>query len=407
MDNMKILMIICDGMADRPCQELGGMTPLEAADVPNMDKLAKMGQSGLMDVIGPGIVPGSDTAHLALLGYDPRKVYTGRGPFEAAGEGIEVRRGDVAFRCNFATVDDNMNVLDRRASRISQGTDQLASALNGMKIEDVDIIFKEGVDHRAVLVLRGPGLHPDVTAVDPHNQGKVLQSMANVPEAEKTARILNEFTKRSHEILKMHPVNIDRQSPLRQPANIVLARGAGAAPDVPSFSEYHNGLNGAAVVGITLVKGLCQLSGLDMIDVPGATGSTDTDVDAKVSAAVDALGVHDFVLLHFKATDLYGHDGDAPGKRDFIRKIDRALEGILTLKNTIICITADHSTPCSLKDHAADPVPVLVYGPGLRHDKVECFNELDAAAGGLGHIMGHELLQTLNGLAGRNPKFGA
>jgi len=404
---MKILMIICDGMADRPCAKLDGMTPLEAAVVPNMDKLAKDGQSGLMDVIGPGIVPGSDTAHLALLGYDPREVYTGRGPFEAAGQGIEVRKGDVAFRCNFATVDDDMNVLDRRASRISEGTDQLAAALNGMKIEDVEIIFKEGVEHRAVLVLRGPGLHPNVTPVDPHDSGKVQESKPNVPEAEKTARILNEFTRRSYEALKLHPVNIYRQSPLRQPANIVLARGAGAPPDVPPFSEHHNGLNGAAVVGITLVKGLCRMSGLDMIEVPGATGSTDTDLDAKTVAAVKALETHDFVLLHFKATDLYGHDGDAGGKMEFIQRIDTALEKILDLKNTIICITADHSTPCSLKDHAADPVPVLVYGPGLRHDSVDCFNELDAMSGGLGHIKGHELLQMLSGLAGRNPKFGA
>jgi len=161
------------------------------------------------------------------------------------------------------------------------------------------------------------------------------------------------------------------------------------------------------VVGITLVKGLCRMSGLDMIEVPGATGSTDTDLDAKTVAAVKALETHDFVLLHFKATDLYGHDGDAGGKMEFIQRIDTALEKILDLKNTIICITADHSTPCSLKDHAADPVPVLVHGPGLRHDSVDCFNELDAMSGGLGHIKGHELLQMLSGLAGRNPKFGA
>ncbi len=401
------MLVICDGMADRPSNELNGMTPLEAAEIPNMDRLAKLGQSGLMDVIAPGVVPGSDTAHLALLGFDPRKVYTGRGPFEAAGTGVEVKKGDVAFRCNFATVDDNMNVLDRRASRISEGTDQLAQAINGMKIEDVEIIFKEGVDHRAVLVLRGPGLHPDISEVDPHDSGKVLESKPNVPEAEKTAKILNEFTKRSYDILKLHPVNIDRQSPLRQPANIVLARGSGSPPNVPSFTEHHNGLRGAAVVGISLVRGLCSLSGLDLIDVPGATGSTDTDVDAKVEAAIEAINSYDFILLHFKAPDLYGHDGDAKGKMEYIQKIDQALEKLLDVKNTIICITADHSTPCSVMDHTADPVPVVIYGPGLRSDRVECFNEIDAMSGGLGHISGHELLQMMAGLAGRNPKFGA
>ena len=140
---------------------------------------------------------------------------------------------------------------------------------------------------------------------------------------------------------------------------------------------------------------------------PLATGSTDTDINAKTEAAIKALETYDFVLLHFKAPDLYGHDGDVPGKVDFIQRIDESLEKILELKNTIICVTADHSTPCSAKDHTADSVPVLIYGPGLRHDSVECFNELDAMSGGLGHIRGHELMQMLSGLAGKNPKFGA
>lgn len=405
---MKILMVICDGMADRPVKDLNGMTPLEAAEVPNMDRLAKEGQTGLMDVIAPGIVPGSDTAHLALLGYDPRTVYTGRGPFEAAGEGVEVRKGDVAFRCNFSTVDAKMNVTDRRAGRISQGTDKLASAVNGMKIEDVQAIFKQGVDHRAVLVLRGPGLSPKVTEIDPHHEGKILVSKALSREAEKTARILNEFTKRSYEILSKHPVNLARVKAGKAPANIALARGPGSPPEVPSFTEHHNGLKGAAVVGISLVRGLCWLSGLEVIDVKGATGSTDTDVMAKAKAAIAALKTHDFVLLHYKATDLFGHDGDAPGKVAFIEKIDAALKIILDgVSDTVVCITADHATPCSVKDHASDPVPVLIWGKGLRHDCTECFNELEAASGGLGHIRGHELMSMLCGLAGRNPKFGA
>ncbi len=408
MAPMKILLVICDGMADRPAEALNGMTPLEAAEVPNMDRLAREGMTGLMDVIAPGIVPGSDTAHLALLGYDPTKVYTGRGPFEAAGEGVEVRKGDVAFRCNFATVDAQMNVTDRRAGRISKGTDKLAASINGMKIEDVQVIFKQGVDHRAVLVLRGPGLSPKVTEVDPHHEGKILISRALAPEAGKTARILNEFTKRSYDILSKHPVNLARTKEGKPPANIALARGSGSPPEVPSFSEQHNGLKGAAIVGISLVRGLCGLSGLDIVPVKGATGSTDTDVKAKAKAAVSSLKTHDFVLLHYKATDLFGHDGDAPGKVAFIEKIDSAIgEMIGSLDNTVVCITADHSTPCTVKDHASDPVPLLVWGPGLRHDVTDCFSELEAASGGLGHIRGHELMSMLCGLAGRNSKFGA
>jgi 2,3-bisphosphoglycerate-independent phosphoglycerate mutase len=345
---------------------------------------------------------------LALLGYDPREVYTGRGPFEAAGEGVEVHKGDVAFRCNFATVDEKLNVTDRRAGRISKGTDKLASAINGMRIEDVEVRFKEGVDHRAVLVLRGPGLSPRVTEVDPHHEGKILTSRALAPQAEKTARILNEFTWRSHEILDKHPVNKARVKDGQKPANIALARGPGSPPEVPSFADQHNGLSGAAVVGISLVRGLCGMSGLELIQVKGATGSTDTDLEAKALAASDALRTHDFVLLHFKGTDLYGHDGDAAGKVAFIEKIDRAIGTIIAgLDNTVVCITADHATPCSVMDHASDPVPVLVWGAGLRRDRTECFNETEAASGGLGHLRGHELMGVLAGLAGRNPKFGA
>ncbi|MFO7619040.1 MAG: phosphoglycerate mutase, partial [Thermoplasmata archaeon] len=280
--------------------------------------------------------------------------------------------------------------------------------INGMKIEDVEVIFKQGVDHRAVLVLRGPDLSPWVSEVDPHHEGKVLESSGLEPEDEKTARILNEFTKRSYEILSKHPVNQERVRVGKPPANIALARGSGSPPEVPSFTEHHNGLKGAAIVGISLVRGLCRLSGLEVIDVKGATGSTDTDLKAKVKAALKALKTYDFVLLHFKATDLYGHDGDAPGKVAFIEKIDAALGSALSeLEGTIVCITADHSTPCSVMDHASDPVPVLVWGKGLRSDLTECFFEREAASGGLGHIRGHELLQMLAGLAGRNPKFGA
>jgi 2,3-bisphosphoglycerate-independent phosphoglycerate mutase len=405
---MKILLMICDGMGDRPCPELKGKTPLEAAKKPTMDWLAKNGQSGLMDVIAPGIVPGSDTAHLSLLGYDPAKTYTGRGPFEAAGLGLDVRKGDVAFRCNFASVDKEMKVVDRRAGRILEGTDKLAAAINGMKLEDVEVHFKEAVEHRAVLVLRGPGLSPKVSDIDPHETGaRILTVKALKPEAEKTARILNEFAKRSYQILSQHEVNRSRERNGKLPANIILPRGAGSPPDVPGFSETHNGLKGAAVVGISLVKGVCRIAGMDLIEVKGATGGKDTDLKAKASAALKALGTYDFVLLHVKATDVFGHDNDPAGKTKFIEKIDSAIKDFAKLDNTIICITADHSTPCSVKEHTSDPVPVLIWGKGLRKDKTQKFGESEAACGGLGHLRGHDLVKILTGLAGRSGKFGA
>lgn len=408
----KILLVILDGMGDRPCPELGDKTPLEAAETPNMDRLAAEGQTGLMDVISPGIAPGSDTAHLALLGYDPLEVYTGRGAFEAAGTGLDIKKGDVAFRCNFGTVDGLMKVLDRRAGRISSGTDELAASLDGMRIEDVDIIFKPAVEHRAVLVLRGPGLSPDVSDVDPHEVGaEILTTLPLKPEAQKTARILNEFTQKSYDIMKDHPVNVKRMEDGKPPANIAMARGPGSPPDVPPFSELH-GMRGAAVVGISLVKGVCCVSGLEIIDVPGATGGLDTDLGQKREAALKALTSNDFVLLHIKAPDVCGHDGDPQAKADFISKVDKELGQLMgdlgeLADEIVICVTADHSTPCCVCDHSADPVPLFIWGRGLRKDNIQMFGEHAAAHGGLGKIRGKHLLNTLKGQAGRAEKYGA
>lgn len=170
--------MIIDGMADRPIESLGGKTPLEAAETPNMDRLASSGINGIMDPIRPGVRAGSDTSHLSILGYDPYSVYTGRGPFEAAGVGLDVRPGDIAFRCNFATADDDLVITDRRAGRIRSGTSQIAEAINSMTLdgfEDVEIIFRESTGHRAVLVLRGPGLGDNVSDADPKTEGKPLR----------------------------------------------------------------------------------------------------------------------------------------------------------------------------------------------------------------------------------------
>lgn len=396
-EHKKILMVICDGMGDRPCESLGGMTPLQRAEAPFMDSLAKSGMSGLMYTVGVGRVPGSDTAHLALLGYDPETTYTGRGPFEAMGAGVEVKSGDVAFRCNFATVEKGV-VKDRRAGRIRFGTSELAAALDGMKLGDVDVIFRAGVEHRAILLLRGAGLSSKITDTDPHSEGvPILNSKALSPEGEKTARALNEFTKRSIEAL----------AKFKNPANAVLVRGGGLVPHVQKFSERYK-MKGAAVVGITLVKGICNFAGLDAINVKGATGSVDTDYDAKAIAAVKALDTHDFVLLHYKAPDIYGHDNNPGGKVKVIEKIDSALAKAFKDRNdVVIAVTADHSTPAGAKDHTADPVPLVISAPWLRKDRVECFDEISAGEGALGNILGKDLLALLIGYANRAEKFGA
>ena len=408
MKEKKMLMIVCDGLSDRPAKEFDRKTPLQAARKPAMDAISRHGVNGVMDVIAPGVVPGSDTAHLALFGYDPYKAYSGRGPIEAAGAGLEVRKGDVAFRCNFATVDKSLSVTDRRAGRIKSGTAELAKALSGMKIDDVQVMFKEGSEHRGVLLLRGPGLDPRVTDADPHHEGKVLESKGLVPEAEKTARVVNEFVRMSREVLDKSPVNKARRAQGLPPANIVLPRGAGSLGELEPMPRVY-GIKCAAVAGVTLVRGICRMVGMDVLDVPGATGGLDTDYKAKGDAAMRALDSHDFVFMNVKACDVAGHDGDFRLKVQVIESIDSMLEGMLRdlHEDVVVVLTADHSTPVSVRDHSADPVPVAISGGGARIDHVKEFDEMSVASGALGRIRGKDLMPTVMGIADRAKKFGA
>ncbi|EDY34577.1 2,3-bisphosphoglycerate-independent phosphoglycerate mutase, archaeal form subfamily [Aciduliprofundum boonei T469] len=409
MDKKKALLIILDGLGDRAIRELGFKTPLQFAETPHLDKIARMSMVGLMDPIAPGIRAGSDTSHLNLLGYDPYKVYTGRGPFEAAGLDMDIEPGDVAFRCNFATVDENLVVVDRRAGRIKEGTHELVSAINGIKIEDVEIFVKEGVEHRAALVLRGSGLSPYVSDVDPHDTGlKIHEAKPLKPEAEKTARILNEFVKRAYEILKEHPVNKEREKKGLKPANILLPRGAGMAPHLENFVKKYN-MKAACVVGTPLIRGICKLAGIHPIDFPGATGSYDTDMEGKIREAIKALAKDDyeFVLVNIKATDIAGHDMLPRKKVEVIERIDEAMGYLLEIlpEDIVVVITADHSTPCSVGDHSGDAVPIMIYAEDSRAEGSE-FNEVACAKGSL-RIRGSDLMQMILNATNRADKFGA
>ena len=406
---MKVMLIILDGMGDRPADILGGKTPLEAANTPNMDFLAKAGINGIMDPIAPGIRAGSDTAHLSILGYDPYEVYTGRGPFEAAGEGLDLRPGDVAFRCNFSTVDGHMNVVDRRAGRIKEGTHELAKELDGMRLEGVDVIFRESVEHRAVLVLRGDGLSPNISDADPHELGPVhhVEPLDDTDEARRTSDIVNEFVRISHERLKDSRINIEREKKGLPPANIVLPRGAGMVPHMES-AEGRYGIKAGAIAGVSIVKGVCRLAGMEILDVRGARGSADSDFGEKIRAGIEYLEKGDFVLINMKAPDLFGHDGDPKGKKEIIERIDAAMHPLReVLDRTIVAITADHSTPCDVMDHSGDPVPLLIAGKGVRTDDVDGFGERSAPKGGLCRIRGNDLMNILLQLAGLSEKFGA
>jgi 2,3-bisphosphoglycerate-independent phosphoglycerate mutase len=409
MDERKILLLIFDGLGDRPLKELGHKTPLESTPKPNLDWFAANGINGLLDPIAPGIVAGSDTSHLALFGYDPKEVYTGRGPFEAAGVGIDLKPGDVAFRGNFATVDEDMRITDRRAGRIREGTEELAKALDGLRLGRIRATVRAGTDHRVALVLHGRGLSHRVTDTDPHEGGaEVLDSEALEPAAKTTAKAVNAFTKQAYRILKTHAVNKARASAGEPPANIVVLRGAGIYREIVPFTErYH--VTAAGIAGVALIRGMFRAVGIEPIDVPGATGGLDTDMIAKAEAALKALGTHDLVVLHVKATDLCGHDGKASEKIRVIERLD-AMMGHLKSRlagDVVVAITADHSTPVAIKEHSADPVPLTIFGEGVRVDDVLTFDERSVARGALGRVRGQDVMNLLLDASNRATKYGA
>ncbi|EKF85223.1 2,3-bisphosphoglycerate-independent phosphoglycerate mutase [Methanobacterium formicicum] len=408
---MKGIIMIIDGMADRPLGELGGKTPLEAAQTPNMDRMAKLGVNGIMDSIKPGIRPGSDTAHLSILGYDPYEVYTGRGPFEAAGVGVEVRPGDIAFRCNFSTADENGIITDRRAGRIREGTAQLAETLNTMILEeDIEVIFKESTGHRAVLVLRGEGLSDQISDADPKHDGKKVKNVIGLddsPEAEKTAIILNKVIQKSYELLKDHPINLKRKQNGEPPANIVLPRGAGAVPNADPFNEKY-GIKSACIAETGLIQGIAQIAGMDIIEVEGATGGVDTNLENITSSILQNASLdYDFLLINIDGADEAGHDGNLEEKVEFIEKVDAVIGKVMELEDVYFILTADHSTPIAVMDHTGDPVPLVIRGPDVRVDQVNQFHERAAANGGLCRIRGSDIMNILMDLMNRSTKFGA
>ncbi len=407
----KVLFLVLDGISDRPCEALDGLTPLAAARTPVLDRLAAEGICGIMDSVAPGIRPGSDTSHLALLGYPPQEFYTGRGPLEAEGTGIHMTAGMIGFRCNFGTVDADGLVTDRRAGRIS-GTEPLAEAIrDGVDLSalGLEFQFEAGAGHRAALALVGEGLGDKVSSNDPKKEGVqplTIRPCTDDPADRKTADACNEFIRQSGKILYHHPLNVRRMEEGLPPANLLLIRGAGKMGELPQFSERY-GLSGSVISAATLISGIGKVVGLEHIPVPGTTGSADSDLDAKVRAAIGELGRKDFVLMNIKGADEAGHDGKGIQKRDFIEVIDKALAPLLDLKETLIVICADHSTPCSVKDHSADPVPVVIRGPGVRIDRTNRFDEISCAEGGLHRIRGRDLMPITLDLINKSHKYGA
>ncbi|MFH1450963.1 MAG: 2,3-bisphosphoglycerate-independent phosphoglycerate mutase [archaeon] len=406
---MKFLMLVLDGLGDRPDKR--GKTPLESAKTPNMDAFAREGMTGFLDPIKPGIVPGSDTAHLALLGFNPYDHYIGRGPYEALGSGISLKEGDLCFRTNFATIDArSQKVIDRRAGRITGNLKELEKAIKEIKMPCA-FEFHHTVDHRGVVVFRGKKLSASVTPTDPHNTDVPIAKCMPTEkskEAKDTAALVNKFSDQAKKALAGCKLNADRKKAGLPVANALLLRGPGLYKKTPTVEEVY-GVRGSCVAATAIVKGVATSLGLDIINVPGATGGFDTDIKGKLDFALRSLETRDFCLINIKATDNFSHDGNAKGKTEMIEKIDSKLNMISknVSKDLVVAILGDHTTPVELKAHSGDPVPLLICGPTTRTDISRAFDEKNCMHGGLGTIRGKHLLPILMNLAGKEKIFGA
>ena len=433
---VRCALIVLDGLGDRPNAATGGLSPVEAAATPNLDRLAARGELGQVSLLGPGVAPESDAGVFALLGYDPVRDSPGRGVLEAMGVDLPLERGDVALRLNFATLDPSGRVVDARVGR-SLGTEEatrLAAAVTAADLlHDAGIRaeVRATVGHRGVLWLRprsGGPLSPNISNADPFYEkvggmGRArrpaeprlgtVEPLDGSPEAARTARALNLLLERVARVLAEHPVNQARRRKGEKEATGLLVRNAGAVPDPPPepFARRY-GLEGAALTEMPVERGIAKLLGLEDRFVGPMTGDRDAGYRARAAATAELLGRFPFVYVHLKGPDEPGHDGDAPRKRDVVEEIDRAFFGPfverLDLGATRVTVTADHATPCVLKGHSDDPVPWLLVGdrvrPSTRAARPVKFGAPVAARGGTSWFPASEVLPRLLGASSPSPR---
>lgn len=396
---MKYLVVLCDGMADYPVEELGNKTPMQAAHKPNMDTLARDSEVGLVKTVADGLKPGSDVANLSVLGYDPAVYYSGRSPLEAGSIGIDMEPTDVSFRCNLVTLSDEENfedktIIDYCAGDISSAeAKQLIDYLKGYFDNDRFCLYA-GVSYRHCLIWHNGTL--DVgTLTPPHDiTGKKIAKY--IPTAE-NARPLLEMMKRSCELLANHPINIERVKKGLNPANAVWFWGEGVRKPLASFKDKF-GLNASMISAVDLLKGIGKFSGMHVVNVEGATGYLDTNFEGKAEAAAKEFAAgSDFVYVHIEAPDECGHRHEIQNKVKAIELIDQKvlaplIEALKAYGEYRIMILPDHPTPLALRTHTNDPVPYLIYDSRVRKNGVDCFCEETAKQTGIYVPTGHTLI---------------
>ena len=401
---MKYVIILGDGMSDRPLEGLDGQTPLMVADKPNIDSLCARGRCGLFVTVPPAMPPGSAVANLAVLGYDPATTFRGRGVLEAASMGVELAPTDIAMRCNLICIEAG-RIKNHSAGHITTPEARELIEFLDRELGTEIVRFHPGVSYRHLLVLTEGSEH--FACTPPHDvpglEFEPLMIRPEKREARKTADLLNGLIRRSQELLSDHPVNLARIAEGKDPANSVWFWSPGRRPVMRTLKEMY-GISGAVISAVDLVKGLGVYAGLEIIEVEGATGLYDTNYEGKAEAAVRALQDHDFVYVHVEASDEAGHEGDVDLKVRTIEYLDsrlvrRIVEGSSRMSEDVaIAVTPDHGTPCSVRTHVHDPVPFLVYRPGDEPDDVTRYDEESVKQGVLGTIRGDRFIRTLLGL---------
>lgn len=408
---MKHIIILGDGMADHPVERLGGKTLLQYADTPYMDMLAKNGRTGRLITIPEGFQPGSEVANTAILGYDLNEVYEGRGPLEAASIGYDMRTDDMAMRCNIITLADGRIKNHHGGHLTTEQSDILIKYLD-RQLGNEDIKFITGIQYRHLLIIRGGNKH--IVCAPPHDHPEEEWRRLMVrPEhgwenrrdgdrmtAQQTADIINTLILKSQQLLEQHPFNKERAAQQKDAANSIWPWSGGYRPQMDTLQQMYPQIKeGDVISAVDLIRGIGRYAGLNRVTVEGMTGLADTNYENKAQAAIDMLRQHDFVYLHVEASDEAGHDGDLELKLKTIENLDRRIvkpvyEEVSTWTDTPVCIAIlpDHPTPVELRIHVAEPVPFIIWHPGITPDGVETYDEVSCVSGSYGLLRLEEFM---------------
>ncbi len=401
---MKYIIILGDGMAGLPLEELGGKTTLQAAHKPTIDHIAALGRSGMLHTVPEGYHPGSEVANLAVLGYDLDVVFEGRGSLEAASMGIEIAEGEMAMRCNLISLLPDGRIKNHSAGHISTPeADELIQFLD-KELKEYGVTLHTGISYRHLLKMQGG--NKELECTPPHDvpgtHFSEVMIRAKSKEAGATAELLNQITLRSQELLSTHPINLRRMAEGKDPANSIWLWSPGYKPAMETLHDKYGIKSGSVISAVDLIRGIGVYAGLRVIEVEGATGLYDTNYEGKAAAAIKALREgDDFVYLHVEASDEAGHEGDAELKIRTIESLsERIVAPILAAAKSLgdeltIAILPDHPTPCALKTHTREAIPFVIYNPRAEADSVELYDEVSAIKGSFGELHGDQFMRAL------------